>query len=303
MPSPFFIVDAFTSEPFSGNAAAVVLDAAEWGDARMAAVAAEFNLSETTFVLPATQPNADVRFRWFTPTVEVDMCGHATVAGVHAMLEAGRFRRVVGGTTCVRVETRSGILNVDVEEAVEMPGGPMIWLGMPTPRVEPMHLLKEELTEGLGVPLDAFDLEQPFLRTQDSDAIVFVRDTQALFAIRPNFGLLGKVCTRMRLRGLCVATLGTLAPSIHVQSRFFAPAAGVDEDPVTGSVHGPLAMCVARRGAAPAVDGVAGLRCMQAKAGGRAGILYALVEGLPDACTVRIGGQAVTTMRGELVAF
>jgi PhzF family phenazine biosynthesis protein len=301
MPNAYFIVDAFTAEPFAGNAAAVVLDAHEWGDARMAAVAGEFNLSETTFVLPATQPHADVRFRWFTPAVEVDMCGHATVAGVHALLEAGRFRRVAGGTTQLKVETRSGVLDVFVEESPEMPGGPMIWIQMPTPRVEPIHLLKEELTEGLGTPLDTILLDRPFLRTQENDAIVFVRDTPALFAMRPDFGLLGKMCRRLRLRGLCVATTNTLAPSIHVQSRFFAPASGIDEDPVTGSVHGPLAMYVAHSGGAPMINGVAGLRCVQAKAGGRSGVIYALVEGPADACSVRIGGQAVTTMRGELV--
>jgi len=86
---PFYLVDAFTHEPFQGNRAGVVLDAAGLTENHMQLIAREVGASETTFVLPPTDPRADVRFRWFTPAAEVSMCGHATVAGVHVLVTTG----------------------------------------------------------------------------------------------------------------------------------------------------------------------------------------------------------------------
>jgi PhzF family phenazine biosynthesis protein len=105
------------------------------------------------------------------------------------------------------------------------------------------------------------------------------------------------------VRGLCLATVKTLTPSITVQSRFFAPTAGINEDPVTGSVHGPLAAYVVKHGLVPLHDGLAGLMCTQAKPGGRGGLVNALVQPQDnDVYAVRIGGRAVTAMRGTLIA-
>jgi PhzF family phenazine biosynthesis protein len=131
--------------------------------------------------------------------------------------------------------------------------------------------------------------------------LVFVRDFQTLSEARPDFPQLASLLTRCGLRGLCLATVKTLTPSINVQSRFFAPTAGVDEDPVTGSVHGPLSAYLVKHGLVPLQEGLAGLTCTQAKAGGRAGLIHALVQPQGnDVYAVRIGGRAVTTMRGTL---
>ena len=141
----------------------------------------------------------------------------------------------------------------------------------------------------------------PPARTQDADLLFFVRDVKCLHQARPDNHRLGEILVRQGLRGMSLATIRTLPPSIHVQSRFFATPVGIDEDPVTGSVHGPLAAYLVREKVVKPHDGVAALMCIQGKSGGRAGLVYALVEPKPEGeFNVRIGGQVVTTMRGVL---
>ena len=301
MGKAYYVVDAFASERYTGNPAAVVLDAAGLEDGEMQALAAEFNLSETTFVLPPQTPKAAVRFRWFTPTTEVSMCGHATIGGVHALVESGRLAHDDAPSTSIGIDTLSGTLTAFVESIPGRETGQMIWLDMPKPRFKEHALPVGELATTLNVPADAFEPSRPIVETQEKDLLVFVSDFTAVNDARPDFAKLKALQIREGLRGLCLATTKTLTPSIHVQSRFFAPAAGIDEDPVTGSVHGPLTAYVVAHGLVPKEKGLAGLQCTQAKAGGRAGVVYALVQRQEDdTYEVRIGGQAVTTMRGTL---
>ncbi len=314
----YYVVDAFTAQPFAGNAAAVVLDCEGLDDADMQAIAAEFNLSETTFVLPPStlDPSGntgeaahEVRFRWFTPGMEVDMCGHATIAGVRALAESGRLRTPADGESVrVRIETRSGWLTAFLERLPGDEAGWMIWLDLIDPRLHEHPLERARLAEVLRLPVDAFECSisackkaLPVVETQDRDVLVFVKDTQALGDARPDFAALGDWMRKERLRGMSLATTKTLTPSIHVQSRFFAPAAGIDEDPVTGSVHGPLAAYVVQQGFVPIHGDLAGLTCVQSKAGGRAGLINALVQqqGVNE-YAVRIGGRTFVSMVGSL---
>ena len=299
----YYVIDAFTNERFAGNPAAVVLDAQGLDDAQMQAIAAEFNLSETTFILPPTVDDAIVRFRWFTPTVEVAMCGHATIAGVKALVETGRVRHNdPSASTPLAIETMSGTLTAFVENLPQS-DDLMLWLDLPTPSLVEEKMNRAELASILGLAVDAFESSLPMIRTRDDDVIAFVKDFVTLNDARPNFTKLAEWQDRRRLRGLCLATVKTLTPSIHLQSRFFAPAAGINEDPVTGSVHGPLAACLVKYGLVPVhEDGLAGLTCVQAQAGGRAGLIHALVGHNENGTyAVRIGGQAVTVMRGRLL--
>lgn len=316
MEKPYYVVDAFASEPFTGNPAAVVLDSNGIDDGRMQAIAAEFNLSETTFVLPPTapdqsrpaltagQPDFAVRFRWFTPTTEVDMCGHATLGGVHALVQSGRVVLPQSEESItVGIETRSGPLVAFVERIPGSETDLMIWLDMVDPTLTPQPVDLAELASVLGIESSSVsDSEFPIMKTQDRDVLVFVENFEVLSGARPDFRLLEELLIRHRLRGLSLATIKTLTPAIHVQSRFFAPTCGVDEDPVTGSVHGPLAAYLVKHGVIDVHDGLAGMTCVQAKAGGRAGLLHALVQPKGgEIYSVRIGGRAVTTMRGTLV--
>lgn len=304
MDRSYYVVDAFTNERFAGNAAAVVLDAEGLGDGDMRSIAAEFNLSETTFVLPTDARGACVRFRWFTPTAEVAMCGHATIAGVHAMVESGKLRRSdPAPSDSIGIDTLSGVLSAFIEEVPGSRGERMIWLDLPTPVLSDYRIDEACLASVLGLASDSFEPDLPPARTQDDDVLVFVRNVGILNDARPDPRTLGELQEKEDMRGLCLATTRSLTPSIHVQSRFFAPAVGIDEDPVTGSVHGPLAAYLVRHNLAPTLDGTAGLMCVQGKAGGRTGLVYALARIEPDdTCAVRIGGRAVTAMRGVLVA-
>lgn len=302
----YFVIDAFADRRFGGNAAAVVLGADGLSDDEMQSLAAEFNLSETTFVLRPQSASADVRFRWMTPSIEVSMCGHATLAGLRALYEVGRVPEVTATTGAqLAIETKSGVLQGFVDRMPGADGALMFWLDLPDPKFTEFAVASGELAVLLRVSEDTLDATLPAVRTQDGDAIVFVQDTQALFDIRPDFVALGQWQTKHDLRGLCIATTSTLTPSIHVQSRFFAPSAGIDEDPVTGSVHGPLAAYLVHHNLIPLDNGTAGMCCAQAKCGGRGGVVYALVQrndcGDSHGYSVRIGGHTQPVMRGRLL--
>ena len=297
------IFDSFTSERYAGNPAAVVYDTEGLEEAEMQAIAAEFNLSETTFVLPPQNPGSTVRFRWFTPTTEVSMCGHATVAGVVGLVGSGRWNRADVAAAPPIIDTLSGPLTAFVEGVPGKPDDLMIWLDMPKPQFVEQSIDREKLADMLDLPLDAIDPSVPIVRTQDQDLIVLVKDFIALNDAKPDFGRLARWQTGEGMRGLSLATATTLSSLINLQSRFFAPAAGINEDPVTGSVHGPLAVYAVTHGLVPVEDDLAGLQCIQSKAGGRAGVVYALVQRQGDGShEVRIGGQAVEVMSGTLVS-
>jgi len=305
----YYVVDVFASERYTGNPAAVVLDAAGLDESAMRAIATEFNLSETTFVLPPREARMSdhsrphVQFRWFTPTTEVDMCGHATIAGIQALLDSGQVRHLKPtGSTKVRIDTKSGTLMGFIENIPGNETALMIWLDLPDPVLTERPMIAAELFSVLRLPLDAWESKQPMMSTQDGDLLVLVRSVAALNECLPDFPALSELLNRERIRGLCLATVNTLTPSIHVQSRFFAPSVGINEDPVTGSVHGPLAAYLASKRLVPLHDGLSGLTCVQGKPGGRMGLLHALVQVQGEGrFGVRIGGRAITTMRGTLV--
>lgn len=312
----YYIVDAFTNERFAGNPAAVIMDASDLYDQQMQAIAAEFNLSETTFILPISDTShhdehdvPSFQFRWFTPTMEVDMCGHATIAGIHALVESGQIKHDdPTSSTIVHAHTRSGKLTISVESMPNVnngetlrPGSRMIWLELMPPSLTPFDADLTDLWEILSIQADAFEPSMPSVVTQDHDLLVFVKDVMALNDARPDFAKMSRWMSKFQLRGMSLATIKTLSPVIHVQSRFFAPSVGINEDPVTGSVHGPLVAYLVEKKVVPVHDGVAGLNCVQGISGGRTGILHALVHTKEKGdFEVQIGGQSVTVMKGVL---
>ena len=231
------------------------------------------------------------------------MCGHATLAGVHTLIEAGRWTPDKSqASATVRIETLSGLLTAFVEPLPGRPGRRMIWLELRPPRLEDHAVNRSELAGVLRIAPDAFEPSLPVMQTQDEDLIVLVKNMADVHGASPDFGALATWLSRERVRGLSLATVNTVTPSISVQSRFFCPSVGIDEDPVTGSVHGPLAAYLVRHGLVPVHDGMAGFMAVQGKPGGRCGLVSALVR-VDDghACSVRIGGEAITTMRGVLI--
>ena len=255
-------VDAFTDRPFSGNPAAVCLLAQPREDSWMQFVAREMNLSETAFLLPR---DSGFGLRWFTPTIEVDLCGHATLASAHVLWED----RHLAPEQPARFYTRSGVLTAEKKEN---------WIEMdfPATPAEPSAPV-EGLESALGV-------KACHLGRTRFDYLVGVETEDAVRALKPDLGALG----RLNVRGVIVTSRASRRDYDFV-SRFFAPAAGVDEDPVTGSAHCCLGPFWKER------LGRAGLVGYQASA--RGGFVRTRCVG----DRVHISGQAVTVLRGELV--
>lgn len=212
---PFFQVDAFAERPLTGNPAAVMpLD--HWlDDALMQRIAAENNLAETAFAVPSTAGDAEFGLRWFTPTTEVNLCGHATLAAAHILITG----------ESVRFSTRSGILAVSRRDD-------LLELDMPAAQVESADL--PELTRALGVTGETF-----ISREGNGNALVLLEDEAAVRAVRPDFAALSKL----------PYLVSVTAPGDEqdVVSRVFAAFHGVSEDPVTGSAHTALVPIWAKR--------------------------------------------------------
>jgi PhzF family phenazine biosynthesis protein len=255
-------VDAFTDTPFSGNPAAVCLLPAPVEAAWMQRVARELNLSETAFLV---RRDGGFDLRWFTPAVEVDLCGHATLASAHVLWEEGELQP----DEQVRFHTRSGLLT-----AVRRNG--WIELDFPATPPEPVEP-PAELLEALGVTAR-------YTGRTVFDYLVEVESEAQVRAVTPDFARL----RRLPVRGVMVTSRADMLGFDFV-SRFFGPAAGIDEDPVTGSAHcalGPYWQAKLDKSE---------LRAFQASA--RGGVLRVSVRGE----RVGIAGQAVTVLRGELV--
>ena len=212
---PFFQVDAFAERPLTGNPAAVMPLERWLDDALMQRIAAENNLSETAFTVASESGDADYDLRWFTPTTEVDLCGHATIASGHVLIHGDR----------VRFSTRSGILTVSRN-------GDLLELDLPAYEMTEGDL--SGLQEALGTSGELFTGEGG-----NKSAIVLLPDESAVRAVRPNFAAL------KQFDRLVMVT----APGREqdVASRVFASYHGIDEDPVTGSAHAALVPFWAKR--------------------------------------------------------
>ena len=291
-------VDAFTDRPFQGNPAVVVPQADGLTDFQMQQIAREVNCSETAFVLTAATPEADFRLRWFTPTQEVDLCGHATIAAFHALAQEGRFNLSQGVTQILYIETRSGVLPVTVDWTEVRP---WIWLTLPGCSFE---VIPPDLAQQLGTAL-GLSSPMPPMAVKDSlnqDVLIPVSHLHELQALSPNMSELGQLGKQEGWRGICVYTMETVEPESTAHSRFFAPQSGVPEDPVTGSVSGPLALLLHQKtleqnpldqtsSARPPI-----YRFEQGDCLGRLGRLLIELRGE----VAKLGGQAVTVLRGEI---
>jgi PhzF family phenazine biosynthesis protein len=259
-------VDAFTNQPFAGNPAAVIVLPAAPDEAWMRNVAREMNLSETAFLVPqnGTQDGA-YNLRWLTPAVEVDLCGHATVAAAHVLWQDGHLP--LGRQA--KFYTRSGVLTADQR-------GDWIELDFPA-KIATAAQAPPELLPALGVA------EARFVGRNAFDYLVEVDSELTLRGLSPDHSALRK----LPVRGIIV-TARSYRPDFDFVSRFFAPGSGIDEDPVTGSAHTALGPYWAER------LGKSEFTAFQASA--RGGVVRVRLQG----DRVVLGGQAVTVMTGEL---
>jgi predicted PhzF superfamily epimerase YddE/YHI9 len=261
MSIPLFHVDAFAESPFSGNPAAVCVLNAARPDSWMRGIAAEMNLSETAFL--------EIRddafgLRWFTPRVEVDLCGHATLASAHVLWEAG----LLPPRRQARFHTRGGLLTADKN-------GEWIELDFPA---EPER--RCDAPDGLARALGA---GLKYVGKNRMDLLVEAETEAVVRNLRPDMAFL----SQLPARGVIVTAL-CASGGYDFVSRFFAPGVGVDEDPVTGSAHCCLAPFWGER--------LGKNRLLAYQMSARGGVLRLELAGN----RVRIGGKAVTIARGEI---
>lgn len=257
-----YTVDAFAEVPFRGNPAGVCPLEGPGEEAWMRAVAAEMKHSETAFFWPEGE---GFRLRWFTPEVEVDLCGHATLATSHILWEEG----FLPPGCKARYMTRSGPLSACNDNG-------LIELDFPATVPLPTEI-SPHLSDALGAPIRG-------LWKSRFDLLALLDDESVVRGLTPEFGALKS----LGLRG-CVVTAPSTAPGFDFVSRFFAPGVGIDEDPVTGSAHCTLGPFWADR------LGKSDLVAYQASQ--RGGKLRVRVEGE----RVHLGGHAITVLRGELL--
>jgi PhzF family phenazine biosynthesis protein len=269
------VIDAFTELPFAGNPAAVcLLSGGDWpAEAWMRLVAAEMNLSETAFAKPLSgDSEADWALRWFTPAVEVDLCGHATLATAHAL------RADLASLGTVRFRTRSGVLTAHAGE------DGTITLDFPAAEV-----VETEAPGGLAEALGAKP-EAAYATGSLGDLLTVFPDEAAVAALAPDQAALGDLTRAHSIRGV-IATAPAADPAggYDFVSRFFGPAQGIPEDPVTGSAHTALAPYWSARLGRPSLVGL--------QASPRTGRVSTTLRG----DRVLLAGHAVTVLDGSLL--
>jgi len=254
-------IDSFTDDPFRGNPAAVCILDKMPPDRWLGSVAAEMNLSETAFLLPQGD---DWRLRWFTPTVEVKLCGHATLAAAHALWELGLLNQ----DAQARFHTLSGILTARRE-------GQWIEMDFPAQGAQTAEA-PPALTDALGVrPVSVHRAGWTWL--------VELADEDSVRAVSPDFAAMEPP------HGSAIVTAPSDDPDCDFVCRFFAPVVGVNEDPVTGAAHCVLGPFWGRRLSKAAM--------VSHQVSARGGIVRVTVAGE----RVKLAGQAVTVLKGQLL--
>ena len=261
MSHPIFKVDSFADEPFTGNPAGVCLLDRAQPEAWMQGVATEMNVAETAFLVPRAD---GFDLRWFTPTVEVDLCGHATLASAHVLWETGKLP----ASETARFHTKSGVLTARRE-------GERIVMDFPAEVVAPAPA-PPGLEAALGAPFS-------FYGKNRMDYLVEVADEGTVRGVSPDL----RALMRYPVRGIIV-TARAEGRALDFVSRFFAPAAGVDEDPVTGSAHCALAPYWGAKLGKTEMTGF-----QASRRGGRVGVRLVRDR-------VLLIGRAVTVLAGEL---
>jgi PhzF family phenazine biosynthesis protein len=255
-------VDAFTATPFAGNPAAVCVLPEPREDQWMQQVAREMNLSETAFLLRRPDGFA---LRWFTPAIEVELCGHATLASAHVLWEDGHL----APQQTAHFHTRSGLLTA------ERSGD---WIELNFPAVP-----AEETSPPAGLA-QALGITPIYVGKNRTGLLVQVATEDQVRTMQPDFSALKK----LPARGVMVTSRST-QPQFDFVSRYFAPQAGIDEDPVTGSAHCCLGPFWAQH--------LHKEQLIAYQASARGGVVRVRVAGE----RVHLGGQAVTVLRGELL--
>ncbi len=277
-------IDAFTDQPFQGNPAGVT-----FGDnltkEEMQLIAREMNLAETAFL--SKSEKADYNLRWFTPVMEVDLCGHATIASLHFLNENNMLRR----SSKIKFDTRSGLLKCRF-------GSGKYFMQMPVFKSEIYKGSAEEIFRVLGISSDETDLDVPFLLTEHGYLYVYIKKLDTIGKLKPDYKKLLQLSVNNRFGGLVVYSLETVDNTSSAHIRFFAPYYGIDEDPVTGSANGPLLTVLMKLGMIKDEGKNINLTFEQGdfiNRRGRIGVSYFAKDR-----ELYISGSAITILKGEM---
>jgi PhzF family phenazine biosynthesis protein len=286
---PFKTVDVFTAVPFMGNPLAVVFDADDLSTAQMQRIANWTNLSETTFVLRATQAGADYRVRIFTPGAELPFAGHPTIGTAHALLEAGKIAPRDGALV---QECAAGLVALDLRHADD--GARWLSFELPAPAITPLDTAAaDDLARVLGTPL-AQGTQPCLVDAGPRWVVAQLPDADAVLAAAPDLQRMKANDLRDGHTGVLVFGPHAAGGKARIEVRAFAPAHGIAEDPVCGSGNGAVAAYLRHSGQLDTFgrDYIAS----QGAALGRAGFLKLSI----DAAVIRVGGNAVTCVDGHL---
>jgi PhzF family phenazine biosynthesis protein len=290
-------IDSFTKEKFAGNPAGVITNADGLTDYEMQKIARELNNSETAFILSSDSSEYDVHVRFFTPTNEVPICGHATIAAHYA-------RAIENGLDTTRVyhKTGAGILPVDIikenkDYKIVMTQG-KIEFGT---AIDGSN--KEELLEALNISdsdlLEGYEIQ--IVSTGHSKVMVGIKGIETLNALQPNYDALSKLSKIIKCNGYYVFTVDPNDSDILVHGRMFAPAIGINEDPVTGNANGPLGAYLVHHNLVKHNNSLFRFKAKQGEAIRRPGIIEVEVK-IEDnePVEVKVSGNAVIAFKSEL---
>ncbi|MFM2485209.1 PhzF family isomerase [Celerinatantimonas yamalensis] len=294
-------IDAFTSTRFTGNPAGVVINAEALSKHQMQALARELNNSETAFISRAQSLDHDVWIRYFTPTAEVPVCGHATIASGYAI-----WREQLNYPNPLRIKTGAGILSLSLEVDEKSDSCKVSMIQGKIQISAPVSVdLRTQILEALGIA--NCDLEEScpieMASTGHSKIMIGIHSKSKLDSLAPNMDLLRSISKKIECNGFYVFTFDSGESGVLVSGRMFAPAIGINEDPVTGNANGPLgAYLISNRIFAASENGTFSFVGKQGEAIGRTGYVGVVVDtdenGMPTEVT--ISGEAVVVFRCEI---
>lgn len=278
-------IDAFTEIPFQGNPAGVVFSD-ELNKEEMQLIAREFNVSETAFISKSNE--ADFNLRWFTPKVEVKLCGHASIAAIHYLLQKG----VIQNNSNLTFKTLSGILRASTKDGIHS-------LILPTRELKIFEGNKTEIIKALNAE-DIINSEKfPFILDNGGYLYIYISSLKDLMNIKPDFKELTKLSSAQKgYDAFTLFTTETIEKGNSAHLRFFAPYYGINEDPVTGSANGPLLLVLQKLGL---IESINEKKIYTFEQGdvlyrkGRVNVSYS-----PSKNELVISGKAVTVFKGEL---
>jgi len=278
-------IDAFTKEPFCGNSAGVTFGD-NLKDEVKQKIAKEMNLAETAFL--SESEKADFRLQWFTPAVEVKLCGHATIASLHFLKEHSLLKN---GRT-ITFDTRSGILKCKMEDD-------KYFMQIPLYSMQNYEGETKGIFSALGITEDNLAGNIPPVLLENTNLYIRIKSLEELKNISPNFKELVKISEQdKKISGFALFTLQTFEDNNFAHSRYFVPYWGMDEDPVTGSVNGPLLTVLKHLNLITDEQMKKGLIFEQGDFMGRSGRVGA--KYYPDENELYISGDAVTVIKGEM---